>query len=134
MTVGSRGGTAVTSSLAAVVVLVLVTGCGGGAKYAGKYKRDLYNEGEVNLTIGSDGTVELTLPAPRWADNPTMKGKATFKGDTLVFPADTAGSKCASGEAAYVLSQGGDSLGVAGVGFDPCGGRHAGLQGSWKKA
>ena len=133
MTVGSRGGTAVASSLAAVLVLVLVAGCGGGSKYAGKYKRDLSNEGEVNLSLSPDGTVELTLPSPRWADNPTMKGKATFKGDTLVFPADSASSKCATGEAAYVLLPGGDSLVVAGVGFDPCGSRHAGLQGSWKK-
>jgi hypothetical protein len=123
----------VASSLA-VLGLLAVTACGGpGGKYAGNYKRDLYGEGEVQMKLASDGTVELTLPSPRWADSPTMKGKATFKGDTLVFPPDTAGAKCASQEAVYVFNQSADALTVSGVGMDNCGARHAALEGAWKK-
>ncbi len=133
MTLGSRGAT-VTSTLAAVLALAVLAGCGEGGKYAGKYKRDLSNEGEVLLAVSSDGTVELTLPSPRWADNPTMKDKAAFKGDTLVFPADTAGGKCATSQATYVLNKNGDELLITGVGMDPCGGRRAGMVGAWRKA
>lgn len=132
MPVRYRGAT-VASSLA-VLGLLAVTACGGaGGKYAGNYKRDLYGEGEVQMKLASDGTVELTLPSPRWADSPTMKGKATFKGDTLVFPPDTAGAKCASQEAVYIISQNADELTVSGVGMDNCGARHAALEGAWKK-
>jgi hypothetical protein len=133
MSVGYRGA-AVASSLAALV-LVAVTGCAGGgaSKYAGSYKRDLYGEGEVQMKLASDGTVDLTLPAPRWADNPNMTGKAAFKGDTLVFPADSA-VKCAAAEARYVFSASGDSVQVSGVGMDGCGARHAALEGAWKKS
>jgi len=132
MPVRYRGAT-VASSLA-VLGLLAVTACGGpGGKYAGNYKRDLYGEGEVQMKLASDGTVELTLPSPRWADSPTMKGKATFKGDTLVFPSDTAGAKCASQQAAYIFSQTADELTVSGVGMDNCGARHAALEGAWKK-
>jgi len=130
MPVRFRGAT-VASSLA---VLGLLTACGGEAgKYAGDYKRDLYGEGQVQMKLASDGTVELTLPSPRWAGSPTMKGKAMFKGDTLVFPADTAMAKCASQEARYVLNQSSGDLNVAGVGMDNCGARHAALEGAWKK-
>ena len=104
MTVGFRGATALASSFLAAMVLVI--GCGGGGKHAGNYKRDLYGEGEVQMKLGGDGMVELTLPSPRWADNPNMKGKGSFKGDTLIFAADTAAAPCQTGEARYVLNQG----------------------------
>jgi len=131
MSVGYRG--AVVASSLAALTLVVATGCGEGAgKYAGNYKRDLFGEGEVQMKLARDGTVELTLPAPRWADNPNMTGKAAFKGDTLVFPADSA-VKCAAAEARYVFSQSGDEVQVSGVGADGCGARHAALVGAWKK-
>jgi hypothetical protein len=127
-------GATVASSIA-LLGLLAATGCAGpGGKYAGNYKRDLYGEGEVQMKLAGDGGVEITLPSPRWADNPTIKGKATFKGDTLVFAPDTAGAKCAAEEARYVFSQNADELNVAGVGMDACGARHAALEGSWKKA
>jgi hypothetical protein len=131
MPVGYRG-VAVAFSVAALA-LVAVTACGGAAKHAGNYKRELYSEGDVVMKVGSDGTVELTLPAPRWADNPTMSAKASFKGDTLVFPADTA-MKCASQEARYVFGATGEEVQVSGVGMDGCGARHAALEGAWKKS
>jgi hypothetical protein len=132
MPVRYRGAT-VASSLAVLGVFA-VTACGGaGGKYAGNYKRDLYGEGEVQMKLAGDGTVEITLPSPRWADSPTMKGKATFKGDTLVFPPDTAVAKCANEEARYVFLKTAEDLSVAGVGMDACGARHAALEGSWKK-
>ena len=132
MTVGFRGTTALVSSgLAATVLLI---GCGGGGKHAGTYKRELYGEGEVQMKLGGDGMVELTLPSPRWADNPNMKGKGAFKGDTLIFAADTSAAPCQTSEARYVLSQGDGSLQIAGVGTDACGGRRAALVGSWQKA
>jgi hypothetical protein len=130
MTVGSRG----AAVISLVAALALVAGCegGGGGKYAGNYKRDLSNEGEVQMKLANDG-VELTLPSPRWADNPTLKTKSSFKGDTLVFPADSSLS-CAGSEAKYVLSQDGGNLQVAGVGLDPCGNRRAAMVGSWQKS
>jgi hypothetical protein len=85
------------------------------------------------MKLASDGTVDLTLPAPRWADSPNMTGKAAFKGDTLVFPADSA-VKCAAAEARYVFSAAGDSVQVSGVGMDGCGARHVALEGAWKKS
>jgi len=131
MPVGYRG-VALASSLASLA-LVAVTACGGASKYAGNYKRELYGEGDVVMKLGSDGTLELTLPAPRWADSPNMTGKVAFKGDTLVFPADSA-AKCAASEARYVFSANGEELQVSGVGMDGCGARHAALEGAWKKA
>jgi len=77
--------------------------------------------------------VELVLPSPRWAANPNRKGKGTFKGDTLVFPVDTAAVKCATQEARYVLAESDGNLVVAGVGMDNCGDRRAALNGAWKK-
>jgi len=130
MPVGYRG--AVVASSLAALALVAVTACGGASKYAGNYKRELYGEGDVVMKLGGDGTVELTLPAPRWADNPNITTKAAFKGDTLVFPADTA-MKCAAAEARYVFSVSGEELQVSGVGMDGCGARHAALEGGWKK-
>ena len=130
MPVGYRG--VVVASSVAALALVAVTACGGAGKYAGSYKRELYSEGDVLMKLGTDGTVELTLPAPRWADSPNMTGKASFKGDTLVFPADTA-IKCASTEARYVFSASGEDVQVSGVGMDGCGARHAALEGAWKK-
>jgi hypothetical protein len=132
MTVGFRGATALASSFLAA--MVLVTGCGGGGKHAGNYKRDLYGEGEVQLKVGGDGTVELTLPSPRWAHNPTMRGKGAFKGDTLIFSPDTTAALCQTSEARYVLNQADGGLQIAGVGTDTCGGRRAALVGTWQKA
>lgn len=131
MPVGYRG--VVVASSVAALALVAVTACGGAGKHAGSYKRELYGEGDVLMKLGSDGTVELTLPAPRWADSPNMTGKASFKGDTLIFPADTA-VKCAATEARYVFSVNGDEVQVSGVGMDGCGARHAALEGGWKKS
>ena len=131
MPVGYRG--VVVASSVAALALVAITACGGAGKHAGSYKRELYGEGDVLMKLGSDGTVELTLPAPRWADNPNMTGKASFKGDTLIFPADTA-IKCAATEARYVFSLNGDEVQVSGVGMDGCGARHAALEGGWKKS
>jgi hypothetical protein len=132
MTVGFRGATALASSFLAA--MVLVTGCGEGGKYAGNYKRDLYGEGEVQMKIGGDGMVELTLPSPRWAANPNMKGKGAFKGDTLIFSADTTTAPCQTSEARYVLNPSDGGLQISGVGTDACGGRRAALVGSWQKA
>jgi hypothetical protein len=121
-----------------VVVLasaVTLLACGGaGSKYAGTWKRDLSGEGQVEMKLASDGKVELMLPSPRWPDSVDMQGKATFKGDTLVFPADTAGASCQKEPAEYVLSRNNDQLEVAGVGMDGCGNRRAGMVGSWTKS
>jgi len=133
MPVWYRGATNAPSL--ALLGLLTVTACGGaGGKYAGNYKRDLYGEGEVQMKLASDGTIELTLPSPRWADNPSRKGKATFKGDTLIFPVDTATAKCATQEARYVLGSSDGGLVVSGVGLDNCGSRRAALSGSWTKS
>ena len=92
--------------LALLALLAPLAGCGGeGSKYAGTWKRDLYGEGEVQMNLASNGGVELMLPSPRWPDSVDMKGRAQFKGDTLLFPADTAGSKCQTADARYVVSR-----------------------------
>ena len=79
-------------------------------------------------------TFSSWIPSPRWADNPSRKGKATFKGDTLIFPVDTATAKCATQEARYVLGSSDGGLVVSGVGLDNCGSRRAALSGSWTKS
>ena len=113
----------------------LVGGCGGeGGKYAGTWKRDLYGEGEVHMKLASNGGVELMLPSPRWPDSVDMKGRGRFKGDTLVFKADTAASACQTNDARYVISRKEDQLHIAGLGLDNCGGRRAALVGTWQKS
>jgi hypothetical protein len=120
--------------LALLVALLPFAACSGEAgKYAGNWKRDLYGEGEVKMNLSSNGGVELMLPSPRWPDSVDMKGRADFKGDTLIFKADTAGSKCQTSDARYVISRTEDELHIAGVGMDNCGGRRAALVGTWKK-
>lgn len=120
---------------ALLAFLLPLAGCGGeGAKYAGTWKRDLYGEGTVEMNLASNGGVELMLPSPRWPDSVDMKGRAQFKGDTLVFPADTAGSACQTADARYAVSRSNDELHVAGIGMDTCGGRRAALVGTWKKS
>jgi hypothetical protein len=118
-----------------LTLLSLATACGGGGgKYAGTWKRDLYGEGEVQMKLASNGGVELMLPSPRWPDSVDMKGRGKFKGDTLVFKADTAASACQIADARYVVSRKEDQLHIAGVGLDNCGGRRAALVGTWQKS
>lgn len=116
-------------------LLPLVVACGGdGGKYAGTWKRDLYGEGEVHMKLASNGGVELMLPAPRWPDSVDMKGRGRFKGDTLLFKADTSASACQTSDARYVVSREEDQLRIAGLGLDTCGGRRAALVGTWEKS
>jgi hypothetical protein len=123
------------SVIGIAAVLSALTACGGGGgKYAGTWKRDLYGEGEVHMKLASNGGVELMLPSPRWPDSVDMKGRGRFNGDTLVFKADTAGSACQTGEAKYVVSRDQDQLHIAGLGMDTCGGRRAALVGTWQKS
>ena len=115
-----------------VAVLPLVA-CGGeGSKYAGTWKRDLYGEGEVQMKLASNGGVELMLPIARWPDSVDMKGRAAFKGDTLIFKADTAGSACQTADARYVVSRTEDQLHIAGLGhgqlWRPAGGAGGDLE------
>jgi hypothetical protein len=120
---------------APLAFVLLVAGCGGDAgKYAGTWKRDLYGEGEVHMKLASNGGVELMLPSPRWPDSVDMKGRGRFKGDTLVFKADTASSACQTNDARYVVSRDEDQLRIAGLGVDNCGGRRAALVGTWQKS
>ena len=120
--------------MAALCALAVLAGCGGGAgKYAGTWKRDLYGEGEVHMKLASNGGIELMLPSPRWPDSVDMKGRATIKGDTLVFKADTAANACQTTEARYVVTRKEDHLHIVGLGSDNCGGRRAGLVGTWQK-
>ena len=123
------------SMIGIAVMLAALAACGGGGgKYAGTWKRDLYGEGEVHMKLASNGGVELMLPSPRWPDSVDMKGRGRFNGDTLVFKADTAGSACQTGEAKYVVSRDQDQLHIAGLGMDSCGGRRAALVGTWQKS
>ena len=124
-----------TRSLPVVATVLVLAGCGGeSSKYSGNWSRDLYGEGEVKMNLASNGNVELMLPSPRWPDSVDMKGKAAFMGDTLLFKADTAGSKCQTADARYIVSRTDDELHIAGVGMDTCGGRRAALVGTWKKS
>jgi hypothetical protein len=118
-----------------LALLPLLSACGGdGGKYAGTWKRDLYGEGEVHMKLASNGGVELMLPSPRWPDSVDMKGRGRFRGDTLVFKADTSASRCQTDDARYVVSRDQDQLRIAGLGADTCGGRRAALVGTWQKS
>ena len=56
-------------SLALAVTVLSLGACGGEAsKYSGTWSRDLYGEGEVHMSLASNGNVELMLPSPRWPD------------------------------------------------------------------
>ena len=117
-----------------LAVLPVLLACAGEAgKYAGKWKRDLYGEGEVRMNLGSNGGVELTLPSRRWADS-VMKTRAVFTGDTLVFKADTSALACQTADARYVVTRTEDRMQIAGIGADSCGGRRAALVGTWQKS
>lgn len=118
-----------------LVLLSLGSACGGGeaGKYAGTWKRDLYGEGEVHMTLKSNGGIELMLPSPRWPDSVDVKGRADFQGDTLVFKADTAAGGCQTADARYIVSRTQDQLHIVGLGGDSCGSRRAGLVGTWQK-
>jgi len=120
-----------SSFLAALPLLLACSGEGG--RYAGHWKRELYGEGEVRMNLSSNGGVELTLPSRRWADS-VMKSRASFKGDTLLFPADSSTLACQTAPARYVVSRTEDQLQIAGIGADSCGGRRAALVGSWEKS
>lgn len=117
-----------------VLLVALLPACSGeGGKYAGNWKRDLYGEGEVRMNLASNGGVELTLPSRRWADS-VMKARGDFKGDTLIFKADTSALACQTADARYIVSRTEDQLRIAGVGADSCGGRRAALVGMWEKS
>ncbi len=117
-----------------VAVLPLVA-CGGEAsQYAGSWKRDLYGEGEVKMNLASNGEMELMLPDTRWPEEVDMKGRAAFRGDTILFTADTTVIPCQTADARYVISRTEDELHVAGLGVDSCGGRRAALVGTWEKS
>ena len=121
-------------SVIVLTVLPLLSACSGeGGRYAGSWKRDLYGEGEVRMNLSSNGGVELTLPSKRWADS-VMKSRASFKGDTLLFQADTSALACQTAAARYVVSRTEDQLQIAGIGADSCGGRRAALVGTWQKS
>jgi hypothetical protein len=107
---------------------------GGGSKYAGTWKRDLYGEGEIHMKLATNGGLELMLPSPRWPDSVDMKGRGRFSGDTLVFQADTAANACQTSDAKYVISRNQDELRIAGLGLDTCGSRRAALVGTWRKS
>jgi hypothetical protein len=85
------------------------------------------------MKLASNGGVELTLPSKRWADS-VMKSRASFKGDTLLFQADTSALACQTAAARYVVSRTEDQLRIAGIGADSCGGRRAALVGTWQKS
>ena len=70
------------------------------------------------------------LPDGRWPAAVDMKGRAAFKGDTITFAADTAGSACQTADARYVVSRTDDQLHVAGLGMDSCGGPACGAGGN----
>jgi hypothetical protein len=121
-------------AVSVVAILPILAACSGeGGRYAGSWKRDLYGEGEVRMKLASNGGVELTLPSRRWADS-VMKSRATFKGDTLLFQADTSALACQTAAARYVVSRTEDQLQIAGIGADSCGGRRAALVGTWQKS
>lgn len=125
---------ACTWTLVALGLLPMLAACSGeGGRFAGSWKRDLYGEGEVRMNLAANGGVELTLPSRRWADS-VLKSRATFRGDTLLFQADTTTLACQTAAARYVVSRNEDQLQIAGLGADSCGGRRAALVGTWQKS
>ncbi len=122
------------AGLLMLATALTLTACGDSNPYSGTWKRDLYNEGEVEMNLSSGGDLKLMLPSPRWPDPVDVEVKGAFRADTLVLQADTVKMKCQSAEARYVLAREGDALRVSGVGMDSCGGRRAALVGSWKKS
>lgn len=118
-----------------IVLPFMLAACGGDAgKYSGHWKRTLTGEGDVELSLASNGKMELMLPSPRWPDTVDFQGRMMFHGDTATFKADTAGRACQTADANYRVTREGDQLHIAGIGMDSCGARRVGLVGTWVKA
>ena len=121
---------------ATLVVAALVAGCSGPAEaFAGSWTRRDGADTTAVATLGIDAFGKLSL-AVAGADSPTtMSGRGSFRGDTLVFPADAAGAGCQRSEARYLLARdtAGDALTITADAADPCPGRAAALPGRWTR-
>ena len=97
----------------------LIVGCGqpSARPYTGTWHRSVADTGSAALTIRPTGAVELG----------TMKGPATFRGDTMIF----AGAPCERGEARYLLALSDSTLTVHALGADGCALRRKTLSGIW---
>ncbi len=125
------------SLLACTALLVsLLASCDSGSRrLAGTYTRSLYGEGDIQMTLASNGGLRLSLPSPRWPDSLDLDGKVTVKGDTLYFGKDSGILSCKEKEARYLVSQSDAGMTISRLGdADPCGARHAALVGTWNKS
>ena len=123
------------SAALALVALALGTGCRGPAEeYAGSWARHGGADTVTAATLGIDAFGKLSL-AVTGPDTTTMSGRGTFHGDTLVFPADSAGTGCQRSEARYLLARdtAADALVITADAADPCPGRGAALPGRWTR-
>jgi len=122
--------------LIGVVLVGLVTSaCGGGSSaIAGKWTKAMAGEGDVVLTIASDGAASFALPDGRWPADVDMTAKLAVAGDSLTMTGDGGPSACAQPAPKYVFAVSGNTLTIGGGNTDPCGARHAALVGTWTKS
>ena len=127
--------------VARVVVIGLLAGaCGGQAKeYAGSWTRsgggDSARAPARAPALGIDAFGKMTLAVPAGDSMTTMSGRGSFRGDTLVFPADSSGAECQRAEARYMLvrDSAADALTIRAESADRCPGRAAALPGRWTR-
>jgi hypothetical protein len=91
-------------------------------------------EGDVVLTIASDGAASFALPDGRWPADVDMTAKLAVAGDSLTMTGDGGPSACAQPAPKYVIAVSGNTLTIGGGNTDPCGARHAALVGTWTKS
>ena len=111
-------------------------GCGGpAAAVAGNWSRALGTDSANAATLGIDAFGKLSLSVPAGDRPTTMSGRVTFRGDTLVFPADSSGAECQRTEARYLLARdtAANALTITAATADPCPGRAAALPGRWTR-
>ena len=118
-----------------VLVGAVMSACGGGSSaIAGKWTKAMAGEGDVVLTIASNGDASLALPDGRWPAEIDMTGKVAVVGDSLSITADGGPSACPQPAPKYAFAVSGNTLTIGAGSTDPCGARHAALVGTWTKS
>ena len=119
-----------------MLVGVALSGCGGGGSsaIAGKWTKAMAGEGDVVMTVESNGNASLALPNGRWPADVDMTAKLAMAGDSLSITGDGGPSACTQPAPKYVVAVSGNTLTIGGGNTDPCGARHAALVGTWNKS
>lgn len=97
--------------------------------YAGRWKRSAEGGAPLHLTVEKTGTVAIRFDQPPAGTPAEMKGRATFRADTLSFT----GASCERGTARYLLGVSASDLTITPLGADGCAVRRSAISGVWTR-